>query len=218
MKKPYSLLLAVCGLLLTFLASGCARTVTSYVTYGEEMVVDVTLRGNMDTNANRYFLVLARTPAYRVPLPPPDNIDFEMIEPGTTPRSGALADYYANFYASWEGYCIVDPGGYFLVDGPFVIGAPITREVIASLGTVSTRLKFNFELSRAFGTVIPDTIYFDLVTVPWPDDVARLPADHLTATDAYISKVAGSITTITDDANPTLDASLDISKCTVTIQ
>ena len=205
-------------LLVVFLTTGCARTVTSYVTYGDEMVVDVTLRGNIDPNTNRYFLVLARTPAYRVPLPPPDNIDFEMIEPGTTPRNGLPADYYSNFYASWEGYCIVDPGGYFLVDGPFVLGAPVTREVIASLGAVTTQLKFNFELSRAFGAAIPDTVYFDLVTVPWPDDVARLPADHLAATDAYISKIAGSTITVVDDPNPALNAALDITRCTVTIQ
>jgi hypothetical protein len=172
----------------------------------------------MDPGANRYFLVLARTPDYRVPLPPPDNIVFEMIEPGTTPRSGALADYYTNYYSTWEGYCIVDPGGYFLADGPFVIGAPLTREVIASLGTVTTHLNFNFELSRVFGTAIPDTIYFDLVTVPWPDEAARLPADHLAATDAYISKIAGSTVTVVDESNPLLDAALDITRCSVTIQ
>ncbi|MCU0640763.1 MAG: hypothetical protein MUC35_01600 [Candidatus Margulisbacteria bacterium] len=205
-------------LLLVVSLLGCARTVTSYVNYGSIMTVDVTLRGNMDATANRYFLVLARDPGYKVPLPPPDNIVYEMIEPGTTPRSGALADYYANYYSSWEGYCLVEPGGYFLVDGPFTLGEPLTREVIASLGTATTKLTFNFELSRLFGATIPETIYFDLITVPWPDDAARLPADHLAATDAYISKIAGSTLTVTDDNNPALADSLDITQCQVTIQ
>ena len=38
---------------------GCARTVTQIVTYGDQMAVEVELRGTMEVNANRYFLVLA---------------------------------------------------------------------------------------------------------------------------------------------------------------
>jgi hypothetical protein len=222
MRKSYSLSFVICLLLFAALAAGCARTVTSYVTYGSELVVDVTLRGTMEPSANRYFLVLSRTPAFTVPQPKPDNLVYELIEPGMTPRAGcgAAADYYTKYYSSWESYCFVDPAGYSLVNGPFVPGTSITHEVIASLGTVTNHLKFNFALSRAFGATIPGTIYFDVVTVPWPTDVTvpRLTKDHLGLTDAYLSTVVGSTKTILNATDLSLDPALDITQCTVTIQ
>lgn len=218
--------LGVISLLACLLLFGCARTVTQYVTYGDQMVVEVTLRGTMEVNptivgnANRYFLVLASNPEFKIPLPPPDNISYEFIEPGTEPRLGSMEAYYTNFYSSWEGYCVVEPGGYFLVDGPFVQGAAITREPLASLGEISAKIKFNFRLSQIFGTSVPDIIYFDFVTVPWPVDSAKLPEDHLTSTNAYLSnaKVSGSTVSVDDEPNYSIDGSLDILKCTVTVQ
>jgi hypothetical protein len=200
--------------------SGCARTVTQYVTYGNQMVVEVTLRGTMEASANRYFMVLVSRSDYKIPLPPPDNIDYEFIEPGTEPRLGSLEAYYTNFYSSWEGYCVVEPGGYFLADGPFIQGAVLTRESLSNLGEIGTKIKFNFRLSQVFGASVPNTIYFDFVSVPWPADDAKLPADHLTSTNAYISsaRVSGSTQTVNDEANYALEDSLDILQCTVTIQ
>lgn len=200
------------------LSFGCARSVTQIVAYGEQMLVEVTLRGTIEADANRYFLVLASSPNFKVPLPPPDNISYEFIEPGTEPRLGTSADYYANYYATWEGYVIAEPGGYFLVKGPFVSGVMPTREVITSLGEAGSQLKFNFNLSRIFGAAVPASIYFDFVSVPWPTDAAKLPADHLNSTNAYVSKVAGSTVPIDDETNPSLDPAADIIKCTVTIQ
>jgi hypothetical protein len=208
----------VISLLACLLLFGCARTVTQYVTYGDQLVVEVTLRGTMEIAADRYFMVLASKEGYKIPLPPPDNIDFEFIEPGTEPKLGTMADYYANFYSSWEGYVTVEPGGYFLVDGPFVMGQAITREPLASLGEISTKIQFNFRLSQIFKTGIPNTIYFDFIAVPWPNDTAKLPADHLTSTNAYVSKVAGSTVTVMDDPSDAIEPDLDILKCTVTIQ
>ncbi len=209
------------GLVVSLLfVAGCAKTVTQYVTYGNQMVVEVTLRGTMEVSANRYFMVLATDAGYKIPLPPPDNIDYEFIEPGTVPRLGSMEAYYANFYSSWEGYCMVEPAGYFLVDGPFIQGVEITREVLTTIGEVSTKIKFNFRLNQIFQTAVPDIIYFDFVSVPWPADAAKLPADHLTSTNAYISsaKVSGSTQTVNDEANYALPGSLDILQCTVTIQ
>lgn len=197
----------------------CARTVTQYVTYGDQMVVEVTLRGTMEAGANRYFMVLASSSNYKIPLPPPDNPNYdEFLEPGTEPKLGNIADYYTNYYSTWAGYIMVESGGYFLVDGPFVQGQVTTREPLSDLGEISSKIKFNFRLSQIFGSSIPSTIYFDFVSVPWPSDSSKLLADHLTSTNAYVSKVAGSTATIPDDPDDSLAPALDILKCTVTIQ
>lgn len=207
-------LLVVC----CWLVVSCARTVTSIVTYGDQMVVEATLRGTMEASANRYFLVISSNANYKIPLPPPDNIEYEFIEPGSPPQLGSIEAYYTNYYSTWSGYIMAEPGGYFLVKGPFVQNQTTTREVLSSLGESSSQIKFNFRLSQIFGTSVPNTIYFDFVSVKWPTDDAKLAADHLTLTNAYISKISGSTVTVTDPENDAADPALNILTCTVTIQ
>ncbi|MEE8638691.1 MAG: hypothetical protein V3T21_06615 [Candidatus Margulisiibacteriota bacterium] len=201
------------------LAGGCAKTVTQIVTYGDQMAVEVTLRGNPDNDANRYFLVVSNNANYKIPLPPPDLIEDapEFIEPGDTPTTGSPEAYYTNFYSTWSGYIILEPSGFFLVRGPFVIDQTPTPEVLSNLGEVSTKINFSFRLGRIFDTV-PDNIYFDFVTVPWPDGEAKIPSDHLPTTNNYISKISGSIAAITDNEDSGLEASLDILGCRVEIE
>lgn len=209
--------IVVSCLLLVVSLVGCSKTVTQVVTYGNQMVVEVTLRGTMDVNHNRYFMVIGDNSAYKVPLPPPDNVSFEVLEPGTTPSTGSIADYYTNFWSTWAGYIFADPSGYTLVSGPFIQGVAPTRILLASPGEITTKIKFHFSLSQIFGGLVPNTIYFDFITVPWPSG-QKLPADHLTSTDAYISTLLGSKQTVNDQVDPTLDPSTDILTCEVTIQ
>jgi hypothetical protein len=198
---------------------GCARTVTQLVTYGEQMVVEVRLRGNFDINANRYFLVMSDRSDYKVPLPPPDFLEEapEFLEPGTTPTTGSPEAYQDIFYSTWSGYIVIDPSGYSLVKGPFVLGQTPTREVIENIGEASDRLSFSFRLGRIFST-IPNPVYFDFVAVPWPDGGEKIPADHLPSTNNYISSLEGSVITVEDDPESGLAGSLDIQDCRVEIQ
>lgn len=197
--------------------TGCARTVTQIVNYSDEMTVTVTLRGAVDNNSNRYFIVLSSDPNYKVPLPLPDVDDDapEMIEPGTDPILGSEEAYYIKFYSSWSGYVILDDTNqYYLIKGPFVINQATTRETLSSF---NTSINFSFRLERMF-TIIPDQIYFDFITVPWPDGQAKIPSDHLPSTDNNISKIVGSILTVDDILDATIDASLDIINCRIEIQ
>jgi len=187
------------------------------------MVVEVTFRGNFDASNNRYFMVFGNNSTYQVPLPPPNNVnEDELIEPGETPVSGigTIASYYTNYYSTWAGYCFLEPGGYFAIPGPFVLGQTTTREFLSDLGTTSTKVRFTFRLSQIFSTTVPSTIYFDFLAVAWPSGIAKLPADHLTSTNAYLSNatVVGSTNTIDDPIDNSIAESLDIIKCTVTIQ
>jgi hypothetical protein len=210
---------AFCVLSFAFVCSGCAKTVTVIGAPGEEMTVEVTLRGNLDANDNRYFLVLSSDPNYRIPLPPPDLVDEapELLEPGTDPMIGSIEAYYTNFYSAWSGYIILDPSGYSLVRGPFVLNQAVTREVLSTLGEISTRISFSFRLERVFA-VLPTQIYYDFVAVPWPDGQQKIPADHLPSTNNYISKIAGSIDEVGDGEDSGLSAELDILGCKIVIQ
>ncbi|MFH1577413.1 MAG: hypothetical protein ABID35_07705 [Candidatus Margulisiibacteriota bacterium] len=198
---------------------GCSRTVTQIVNYGDQMTVSVTLRGNIDVSANRYFMVLSDNRNFKVPLPPPYQLDTapEFIEPDMTPQTGSLEAYFTNFFSAWSGYVVLDTTGYTLVTGPFVINQAPTREVLSTLGSINTTISFDFRLGELFATV-PDLIYFDIIAVSWPDGAEKVPADHLPSTDNSISKIQGSIKTVADIEDPSLDPGLDIINCTVEIQ
>ncbi|MBI5078912.1 hypothetical protein HZB08_02700 [Candidatus Saganbacteria bacterium] len=215
MLRAISCLLLVVSCLLLV---SCARSVTQIVNYGDQMAVEVTLAGTMDASANRYFLILSSTPDYKIPLPPPDNPSWEALEPGSQPQQGAAADYYSNFYATWTGYVIVEPGGCLLAKGPFVQNQTVSRETLSTLSEIDNKIRFNFRLDRVFGAAVPAQIYFDFISVPWPSGAAKIPADHLSSTNNYISKVSGSILTVNDEVNVSLDPARDIISCKVAVQ
>lgn len=210
---------AFCVLIFAFALSGCSRTVTPIVNYGDQLLVQITLRGNYDVNSNKYFMVIGNDQYYRVPLPPPDQLDEapEFIEPDMLPQTGSRETYFADFFDTWAGYMVIDPTGYTLVNGPFTITQTATRQVIATLGAAGTRLSFLLPLDQLFSTV-PDQIYFDVVSVPWPLAAEKIPADHLLSTDNSISSIVGSIVTVTDAQDPLLLPSLDILECRVEVQ
>jgi len=212
-------------LLFAALVTGCARTVTN-VNFGSSLVVKVTLRGNADTTNNRYFMVFGTTPNLKVPLPPPYNniggINYEFLEPdGTRPVDGtSLEAYYTNYFSTWSGYVVLDGSGFFAVPGPFQQSAPIIRTSPFAYFTPGTnQISFNFPLNQVFvNTGLPNTAYFDFVTVSWLNGSYKYSRDHLEGTNAYISTQTGSSITVSDPADPAINGSLDILTCEVTVQ
>ncbi len=210
-------ILLVCSL---GFADGCARTVTSIIPYGDQITVTATLQGNIDVTNNRYFLVISGSSSYKVPQPRPNIIETapEFIEPGGTPIVGTVEAYYNNFFSTWSSYFVVNSAGYSRVLGPFVISGSNTREVLASIPDLNTKvLTFSCDLSKLF-TTIPDRIYFDFVTVPWLDGQQNIPVDHLPSSNNSISRVAGSIIEVSDETDLTINPALDIIKVEIKIQ
>ncbi len=216
----FGIYLYLVSCLLVIFVLGCARTVTQVEGYGDEMKIEVTLRGTAEITANRYFLVLSRDANYKIPLPPPDIVEDapEFIEPGMIPQIGSPEAYYNEFYSTWSGYIVLESGGYFISKGPFVIDQVAERVFFSGLGEIGSKITFSFRLDRIFETDIPDSIYFDFVSVPWPDGEEKIPADHLPSIANYISKKSGSILTVDDEADMDLAPGLDIRSCRVEIQ
>lgn len=197
---------------------GCARTVTQIINYGDELTVEVTLRGDFDIVNNRYFMVISSQEAFKIPLPPPDSLD-EFVEPGDTPQLGNTAYYYANYYSTWDSFIVLDDLGYALFNGPFVSSTEaITREAIAGLGDVSSKISFNVRLERIYGSSVPNPIYFDLITVSYPADSGKTLKDHISPPTRSISNLKGARESDSDDENPDIDPSLDILSWIVIIQ
>ena len=213
----YALLLTLVVFCIGILTA-CARTVTPLINYGEQMSVEVTLAGTLEADANRYFLVLSANSNFQIPyFPTPDLNTPEFIEPGMIPMQGSAIDYYTKYFSTWAGYVVLDRKQFFSVRGPFSYGQAASREVLSNLGAPDAKIKFTFRLNRIFD-IIPDTIYFDFVTVPWPDGAVKIPEDHINSTDAYISKVTGSIKAVDDLVEPGILPALNIVNCRVVIQ
>ncbi|MFA6431311.1 MAG: hypothetical protein WCV91_02875 [Candidatus Margulisiibacteriota bacterium] len=214
-----TLLFVLLLIIAIFVSFGCARTVTQIVTYGDRLVVEVTLAGTADANANRYFMVMSSSSTFKAPLPPPDNILYdELIEPGTIPFQGNIADYYTKYYSTWGAYAFVEPAGYFISPGPFVLNQASTREIVGTLSGASNKLDFTFRIGQAFTVSTPEVIYFDVLSVPWPSGTQKIATDHLILTNANILKTIGSTVTISDDPNDVVDPALNITQVKVTVQ
>ena len=172
----------------------------------------------MDATSNRYFIVFSSASGLSVPLPPPDNpYYYEMIEPGTTPINNSIANYYRDYYSTWGGYVISNSEGYFAAKGPFVSGEAVSQEALAGLGDPTATIRFVVPINRIF-TITPNTIYFDVVTVSWPDGEPKIPADHLATTNAYIANNAGASVVVSDSEDQITSSSLDILGCSVEVQ
>jgi hypothetical protein len=199
--------------------SGCSRYVTQIVTYGTQMTVEVTFRGNLNVNNNRYFLILSTQEAYNIPVPPPEggSLD-EFLEPGDTPRLGDKSTYFTNYYSTWHSYIILDSLGYFLAKGPFSATNPITRESVATYSTASSKFTFTIRLERIFGASIPDYIYFDVVSADYPTDAQKFLKDHIAPPAQKISKISGSLLSQTDEEKSDIDPALDITSWTIKIE
>lgn len=210
-RSVISLILAL--LILT----GCSRTVTQLVTFGTQLRVEVTLRGNFDVTRNRYFMVIATQEAYYIPLPAPYSTD-EFLEPGDAAQAGDTARYYTDYYYSWHSYIVLNQMGYFLNKGPFVYGVSTTPEVISGTGNISNKLTFSVELERIFGPQIPDYIYFDLISVDYPSGQLKYLKDNITPPVRSISKVSGSFIQAATISNEAIDGSQDIISWSVRIE
>jgi len=206
-------------LLLALTICGCSRYVTQIVTYGSQMTVEVTFRGNLDVNENRYFLILSTQDAYSLPIPPPEggSLD-EFLEPGDTPRLGDRSTYFTNYYSTWHSYIILDSLGYFLAKGPFSATDPITRESVATYSAASSKFTFTIRLERIFGAAIPDYIYFDVVSADYPTDAQKFLKDHIAPPGQKISKILGSLLSQTDEQKSDIDPSQDIISWSVKIE
>ena len=199
-------------LVLLVLVAGCSRTVTSYVSYGSNLTVEVNLRANLDVSKYRYFMVFSTQEAISFPILPPEGTTLdEFLEPGDAPRVGDNTSYFANYYSTWTSYIVLEDGGYFLAKGPFVATNTVTREPLAPLSSISNRLSFNVSLSRLFGPSIPDTIYFDIIAVEYPTNDLKYMRDHAGPPIRRLSKISGSILSGTNPTLPTIDGALNLT-------
>jgi len=199
--------------------TGCSRTVTVIPSFGTQMTVTATFRGNIDLSNNRYFMVISTNESYSFPMLPPEggSLD-EFLEPGDSPVVGDKADYFTKYYSTWHSYIILDSLGYYLVRGPFAITNTITRELISSTIPQTNYLNFTIRLDRIFGASLPDNIYFDVISVDYPAGAQKYLKDHIAPPGRSISSVSGSILSQNDEVKDDINESLDIISWSVSIE
>lgn len=204
-------------LLLSIIAAGCSNTVTQLLPFGDELLVRVSFRQNIDYINNRYFMVISTSEAPSIPLGPPDSLD-EFLEPGTLPQIGDVQDYYNNYYSTWHSYIILDANGFSLVKGPFVYNTPTVKETFQFVVGDTNEIQFNLSLGRIFGNNLPQKFYFNIVSVDYPSSGAKYLKDKISPPDHYIVINKGAVISKTDDENTNISGSLDILDWEVKIE
>ncbi len=206
-------------IIICLFVGGCSRTVTTMPVLGTQMAVDITLRGTADVTNNKYFVILSTMEAYQIPLPPPYSLD-EFLEPGDTPQPGTqtLDYYYSTYYSTWAGYIVVDSQGYSFEKGPFVYNVINSKQSIAGLGNVTNKLSFVIDLTRIFGSNLPKTIYYDVVSVSYPSNALKILKDRISPPTFSFEPLQGTVIQKTDiDSTTVIDPSTDIISWTINI-
>jgi hypothetical protein len=207
-----------------FLA-GCARTVTVRPVIGNRMSVEITFRGDIDTAANRYYLVFgSRSPQLM-------EKGRYFFAPGEDYLQGSLdaftkeSEYYDYFFSTWEDFIILKDNSYQITNGPFSSSSahssykaatPFSNRTIPPSGSEDAKkIKLVFDLSK-FPGALPEEIYFNFLSVDADRNKLR---DKLGAADNKISvNIGSSVHNISELPDPSIDAGLDIISWQVEIQ
>jgi len=183
------------------------------------MTVNVTLRGNFDVLKNRYFMVIATQESFSVPIPPPEGSSLdEFLQPGDPPIVGTIDPYFTNYYSTWHSFIVFGSTGYLLSKGPYLSTATPSLESLAPFTTTSNKISFTVRLEQVFGSSIPDTIYFDIVSANYGSGEQKFLKDHIYPPVRSIKVISGSILEKTDEVTTGVDPSLDIIDWWVQIQ
>ena len=220
MTSKLSAILCVLSVPLFILLSGCARTVTIRPDVGSQMSIEITFRGDVDTVSNRYYMVFGGTsPVFmdkdRYFFAPGEDYLQEKLDTFTQE-----AEYYDNFFRTWGDFVKLRDNTYYICNGPFSSATSHISYVLSLLSYRTTsgedpkKIKLVFYLSKLTAP-LPEEIYFNFLAV---DGSGRL-RDKLGATDNRISVNKGtSVHNISEAADPSIGASLDIISWKVEIQ
>lgn len=190
-------------------------------TFGNEMAFEITLQGNYDVINNKYFIVFSTMEGYQIALPQPDGMD-EFLVPGDIPQPGGIStqEYFSKYYSTWAGVILVDSQGYQLIQGPFNINNPVTREVFATLDNASNKLQFNININRIYGNTLPNLIYIDIISASYPTGTFKSLKDRISPPAYSFEPIKGSVISYNDTdslVNPIADPSLNITNWKVTL-
>lgn len=232
-RKAHSLLLIInCVIVNLFLflfissflfLAGCARTVTVRPDVGNRMSIEITFRGEIDTSANRYYLVFGNnSPLFvdkgRYYFAPGEDYDREKLDVSTE-----ASYYFDTFFYSWNDFISLKNNTFNITNGPFSSSVENSsymaerlslRDIPAAGSADAKKIKLIFDLSK-FPPPLPTEVYFNFLSVG-PD--GRL-ADVLGATDNKISvNIGSSVHDISEPQNPSIEGGLDVVSWKVEIQ
>jgi len=219
MSKKY---IGIFFVVILFMA-GCARTVTVRPDVGNQMSIEISFRSDVDTAANRYYMVFGGTsPSFTDKgsyfFAPGEEYDREKLD-----VSSEAAYYYDNFFSTWDDFITLRDNTFYITNGPFSSAsehssyspALLSYRSIPSAGSESAKkVELIFDLSK-FPPPLPTEIYFNFLSVG-PD--SRM-ADLLGATDNKISvNIGSSVHNISELPDMSIDGSLDIISWKAEIQ
>ncbi|MFA5104320.1 MAG: hypothetical protein WC527_04020 [Candidatus Margulisiibacteriota bacterium] len=205
-----------------FLA-GCARTVTVRPDVGNRMNIEISFRGEVDTAANRYYMVFGgNSPHFidknRYFFAPGEDYDREKLDISTE-----AAYYYDNFFSTWSDFMKLKDNVFYINNGPFssLVDNFSYTPVLLSYRTIPSagsddakKIKLIFDLSK-FPPPLPTEIYFNFLSIG-PDSKM---SDLLGSTDNKISvNIGSSIHNISESPDMSIDGSLDIISWKVEIE
>lgn len=207
---------------LSFLLAGCAKTVTTLPVIGNQLSIEITFRGNIDTAANRYYVVFGND----FPKTPYTGSYFfapgEVYDQNRLDVSTEASYYYTNYFSGWNDFILLKNNVFNITNGPFnnylnhnsYLPALLSyRDSSSSDPNTAKKIVLKLDFSKL--SALPAYLFFNFVAI---DSQGRI-RDYLRATDNKILVNKGtSINDIPEPQDLSIDASLDISSWKMTVE
>jgi len=229
MNKKYIFILLISTTLL--LISSCARTVTSKVLVGNDIIVELWTRGNPDSTKYKYYFIFSPLRAPLLPssigsyfVGPGEIYDQRKINVGT----GTDVDidyYYKNYFYSWSDFVLYNINNFYLTSsinqGGFFDANTTTQNHYNNLpdasfsytsSIVGNKIQITFPLRMLSSSRITN-LYFRFVTV----DDTQYMVDYSASTQYIVNEINNYLSG-NENSDNNINSALDIINWKVTIQ
>ncbi len=203
--------------------AGCAKNVTVLPNIGNQLNIEITFRGDVNSTANKYYLIFGSL-SPNVPykgmygFAPGESYDLDKLNA----ISSNLTLYYTNYFSSWNDFVLLNNDVFYLTKGPFVVAnhasftsSYLNARILPSPHDALSDKKIALSFSFYRLSVLPSDLYFNFVAV----DPSGIVSDYLRSSDNKINVNYGtSIPERLEPSDSSVNPSLDIISWSMSVQ
>lgn len=209
------LLLVISHLSLVILICGCAKTVTQLPNVGNQLNIEIVMRGDMDSSKYSYYILFGSSSPV-IPyidkyfFAPGENYDQDKMD-----IEKKLDYYYKTYFSTWSDFIVLKDNTFYITNGAFPSFEAHSNFSRQFLAVNSSKSKINLVLYFSRLSAVSQDLYFNFICV---DDKGYIK-DFLRSSDNKISVNQGSrIFSSVEPQDAALAPALDIISWDLVVQ
>lgn len=194
---------------------GCAKTVTQLPNIGNQLNIEIALRGDTDSSKYSYYILFGQSPpvipyADKYFFGPGENYDQDKMD-----IERKLDYYYKTYFSTWSDFIVLKNNSFYITNGAFASFEAHSNFSRQFLAVNASKSKINLVLYFSRLSAIAQNLYFNFVCV----DENGYIKDFLRSSDNKVSVNQGSrIFSSVEPQDALLSPALDIISWDLVVQ